>query len=107
LQDVGGLGTAQRNTAAAMIIATQNFTDPNIFVLITVAKTLGIVMLLAFAPALSKDNPGSFWCDPAAMRADRNVGRRACQPQAHQESDPLAQKVRVKLHTELAQLVQN
>jgi bile acid:Na+ symporter, BASS family len=28
LQDVGGLGTAQRNTAACMIIATQNFSDP-------------------------------------------------------------------------------
>lgn len=28
LQDVAGLGTAQRNTAACMIIATQNFSDP-------------------------------------------------------------------------------
>jgi BASS family bile acid:Na+ symporter len=74
LQDVGGLGTGQRNTAAAMIIATQNFTDPNTFVLVTVVNTLGIVMLLAFARALSKDNQGSIWCDPAAMRADRAEG---------------------------------
>jgi bile acid:Na+ symporter, BASS family len=74
LQDVGGLGTAQRNTAAAMIIATQNFSDPNTFVLVTVVNTLGIVMLLAFARGLSKDNPGSLWCDPTAARADRVEG---------------------------------
>jgi len=71
LQDVGGLGTGQRNTAAAMIIATQNFTDPNTFVLVTVVNALGIVLLLAFARALSKDNQGSMMVDPKALRADR------------------------------------
>ena len=56
LQDVGGLGTAQRNTAACMIIATQNFEDPKVFIIITLANTLGIVMLLLIAVAISRDN---------------------------------------------------
>lgn len=57
LEDVGGLGTAQRNTAAGIIIATQNFSDhPNVLVMLTLANTLGIVMLLLIAKALSRDN---------------------------------------------------
>lgn len=56
LEDVGGLGTAQRNTAAGLIIATQNFDDPNVLVMLTLANTLGIVMLLLIARALSRDN---------------------------------------------------
>jgi BASS family bile acid:Na+ symporter len=59
LADVGGLATAQRNTAAALIIATQNFSDPNVLVMIVVANTLGVVMLLLIARALSRDNPES------------------------------------------------
>jgi BASS family bile acid:Na+ symporter len=50
------LGTAQRNTAAGLIIATQNFDDPNVLVMLTLANTLGIVMLLLIARALSRDN---------------------------------------------------
>ncbi len=57
LEDVGGLGTAQRNTAAGLIIATQNFDDPNVLVMMTLASTLGMVMLLFIAKALSRDNP--------------------------------------------------
>jgi bile acid:Na+ symporter, BASS family len=56
LQDIGGLGTAQRNTAACLIIATQNFRDPNVLVIITLANTLGIVMLLLIATTISRDN---------------------------------------------------
>jgi len=59
LQDVGGLGTAQRNTAAGLIIATQNFDDPNVLVMLTLANTLGIVMLLLIAKALSSDHKAS------------------------------------------------
>jgi predicted Na+-dependent transporter len=51
-----GLGTAQRNTAAGVIIAIQNFKDPNVFVMLTLANILGIVMLLFIARALSRDN---------------------------------------------------
>jgi len=56
LEDVGGLGTAQRNTAAGVIIAVQNFSNPNVLVMLTLANTLGIVMLLFLAKALSRDN---------------------------------------------------
>lgn len=56
-EDIGGLGTAQRNTAAGLIIATENFEDPNVLVIIIVANTLGIVMLLLIARLLSRDNP--------------------------------------------------
>jgi bile acid:Na+ symporter, BASS family len=56
LEDVGGLGTAQRNTAAGMIIASQNFTHPDVFVTITLVNVLGIVMLLVIATRLKKDN---------------------------------------------------
>lgn len=56
LEDIGGLGTAQRNTAAGVIIAVQNFTNPNVLVMLTLANTLGIVMLLLIAKLLSRDN---------------------------------------------------
>ena len=56
LEDIGGLGTAQRNTAAGVIVAIQNFKDPNVFVMLTLANILGIVMLLIVAKALSRDN---------------------------------------------------
>ena len=56
LEDIGGLGTAQRNTAAGVVIAIQNFKDPNVFVMLTLANILGIVMLLFIAKALSRDN---------------------------------------------------
>lgn len=56
LEDVGGLGTAQRNTAAGVIIAIQNFKDPNVFVMLTLANIVGIVMLLILARFLSRDN---------------------------------------------------
>ena len=56
LEDVGGLGTAQRNTAAGVIVAIQNFSDPNVFVMLTLANMLGIIMLLVLARSLSRDN---------------------------------------------------
>jgi BASS family bile acid:Na+ symporter len=56
LEDVGGLGTAQRNTAACFLIAIENFNDPNVLVMITVANTVGMVLLLFVARALSRDN---------------------------------------------------
>jgi BASS family bile acid:Na+ symporter len=56
LEDIGGLGTAQRNTAAGVIIALENFSNPNVLVMLTLANMLGIVMLLVIAKALSRDN---------------------------------------------------
>ena len=56
LEDIGGLGTAQRNTAAGVIIALENFSNPNVLVMLTLANMLGIVMLLFIARGLSRDN---------------------------------------------------
>jgi len=56
LEDVGGLGTAQRNMAAGVIVAIGSFPDRNVFVMLTFANILGIVMLLFIARALSRDN---------------------------------------------------
>lgn len=57
LQDLGGLGTGQRNTAACMIIASSNFANtPEVLLIITIANTLGIIMLVYTAKYLSKDN---------------------------------------------------
>ncbi len=56
LEDIGGLATAQRNTAAAMLIAVSSFSDPSVFVLITLVSTLGIVALIIIAKSLKCDN---------------------------------------------------
>ena len=56
LEDIGGLATAQRNTAAAMLIAVSSFTSPTVFVLITLVNTIGIVALLGIAKVLKRDN---------------------------------------------------
>lgn len=59
LEDIGALGTAQRNTAAAMVIATQNFEDPQIRVTLTLINVLGLLMLMLMARRLSHDNRAS------------------------------------------------
>lgn len=57
LEDVGALGTAQRNTAAGLIVAMQDFRDPNVLVVLTLANTVGLVLLIFLARLLSRDNP--------------------------------------------------
>ena len=58
-EDVGALGTAQRDTAAGLVIATRNFTDPNVLVMMTLANTIGIVLLIFVARRLRLDNATS------------------------------------------------
>lgn len=57
LEDVGALGTAQRNTAAGLTVALQNFHDPNVLVTLTLANAVGLVLLLFLARVLRRDNP--------------------------------------------------
>jgi BASS family bile acid:Na+ symporter len=45
-RSVLGLGTGQRNVAAALVIATQNFTDPGVVVMLLVSTFAGLVPLL-------------------------------------------------------------
>jgi BASS family bile acid:Na+ symporter len=58
LEDVGALGTAQRNTAAGLIVATQNFEDPKVLVMLTLANTAGLILLIALARFLRQANRG-------------------------------------------------
>ncbi len=64
LQEVGALGTAQRNTAASMIIATANFSDSDVFVIIAVLNALGIIMLMVIARLFSSDSSDATEGDP-------------------------------------------
>jgi BASS family bile acid:Na+ symporter len=48
------LGTAQRNAAAAFVVAGQNFEDPKVIVMITVVLIVGFLILLPFARMLAK-----------------------------------------------------
>lgn len=66
LKEVGGLGTAQRNTAAALIVAQSNFDDPRVLVIITLLNTFGIIMLIGAAKLMSRDNAFDFLLPEAA-----------------------------------------
>lgn len=48
-RSVLGLGTGQRNVAAALVIATQNFDDPRVAVMLLVTTFAGLVILLLAA----------------------------------------------------------
>jgi BASS family bile acid:Na+ symporter len=51
---VMSLGTAQRNIAAALVVGGQNFTDPNVIVMVVVVAIVGLLMLMPFAKYLGK-----------------------------------------------------
>lgn len=53
-RDVLALGTAQRNAAAAFVVAGQNFDDPKVVVMITVVLIVEFLMLLPFARRLAR-----------------------------------------------------
>lgn len=53
-RDVLSLGTAQRNAAAAFVVAGQNFDDPKVVVMITVVLIVEFLMLLPFARRLAR-----------------------------------------------------
>jgi len=48
-RSVLGVGTGQRNVAAALVIATQNFTEPGVVVMLLVTTLAGVVVLLLVA----------------------------------------------------------
>jgi BASS family bile acid:Na+ symporter len=53
-----GLGTAQRNIAAAMVVASRDFSDPDILIMVTVSSLTGLLVLFSIAWALSRRKPG-------------------------------------------------
>lgn len=56
LKDIGGLSTAQRGAPAALIIATSNFDQPGVFVIVNAMNMIGIIGLLSVAKLLSREN---------------------------------------------------
>jgi BASS family bile acid:Na+ symporter len=63
------LGTAQRNTAAALVVAGQNFSDAKVVVMITVVMIVSFVVLMPLARALSSRQ------EPAGVRQGAAAGR--------------------------------
>jgi BASS family bile acid:Na+ symporter len=60
MRSVMGLGTAQRNVSAAMVVGAQNFTDtPDTITTIIVGALVGLVILLPIAGELGKGMGGS------------------------------------------------
>lgn len=53
-RSVLGLGTAQRNLAAALVVATANFDDPDVMVMVLVLGLLGLVVLMVTAGELGR-----------------------------------------------------
>ena len=50
-----GLGTAQRNVSAALVVAGQNFSeDPDVQVFIIVAALIGLALLVSIGEELGK-----------------------------------------------------
>ena len=57
-RSVMGLGTAQRNLAAAMLVAAQNFSDqPNVLIMVMLVAILGLILLMVVGGELGKRMP--------------------------------------------------
>jgi len=48
------LGTAPRNIAAALVVGGQNFSDPNVIVMVVVVAIVGLLMLMPLAKYLAR-----------------------------------------------------
>ena len=49
-----GLGTAQRNIAAALVVGSQSFEDPKVVVMVVVVAIVGLLILMPLSRALSR-----------------------------------------------------
>jgi len=52
-----GFGTAQRNIAAALVVGGQNFSDPNVVVMVVVVAIVSLLILLPLSRRLAKRRP--------------------------------------------------
>src|SRR6266850_4258084 len=57
MRSVLGLGTAQRNIAAALVVANQSFDDPNVVVMVVVIAVIGLITLMPLSRALGRRVP--------------------------------------------------
>ncbi len=49
-----GLGTGQRNISAALLVATTNFTDPEVMLMVLVGSVVGMAILFVAAGFFGK-----------------------------------------------------
>jgi BASS family bile acid:Na+ symporter len=49
-----GLGTAQRNIAAALVVGSQSFSDPKVVVMVVVVAIVGLLILMPLSQMLGK-----------------------------------------------------
>ena len=56
-RSVLALGTAQRNIAAALVVANQSFQDPNVGVMVVVVAIVGLLTLMPLSRALGRRVP--------------------------------------------------
>src|SRR5215472_5847092 len=49
-----GLGTGQRNIAAALVVATQSFSDPKVVVMVIVVAIVGLIVVMPFSSSLGR-----------------------------------------------------
>lgn len=59
IKGVLALGTAQRNTAAALVVAGQNFSDPKVVVMITVVMIVAFALLVPLSRLLARRQPAA------------------------------------------------
>jgi bile acid:Na+ symporter, BASS family len=53
-RSVMALGTSQRNIAAALVVGGQNFTDPNVLVMVVVVAIVGLLVLMSLSRVMAK-----------------------------------------------------
>ena len=58
-RSVLSLGTAQRNIAAALVVANQSFEDPNVVVMVVVVAIVGLLTLMPLSRALGRHAAGN------------------------------------------------
>ena len=63
-RSVLGLGTAQRNIAAALVVANQSFDDPNVVVMVVVIAIVGLLTLMPLSRALGRRVPPAMTSPP-------------------------------------------
>jgi BASS family bile acid:Na+ symporter len=49
-----GLGTAQRNIAAALVVGSQSFSDPNVVVMVVVVAMVSLLILMPLSRWLAR-----------------------------------------------------
>jgi predicted Na+-dependent transporter len=58
------LGTGQRNIAAALVVASQSFSDPKVIVMVIVVAIVGLIILMPVSRPLATRNFSTVQFEP-------------------------------------------